>query len=257
MTALTIIGLGLNSEEDISLRGLEAARQAEEIYLEDYTSLLADLSMSRLEELVKKPVRLLTRDSLEHPGLTGFLQDITSKNVALLVPGDPLTATTHQAVRQQAIRQGFQVNIIHGASIFTAAPGLAGLFIYKFGPSSTITFPDNPSTAPYETIRENRSRGLHTLLFLDIRKGESRYMSIQEALKILNDAESRERGGIIISESLFVGIARAGSERPFVRAGPFTELSSLDFGAPPHVLIAPGRLHFMEEESLNLLKTRP
>ncbi len=252
MAGLTIIGLGLNSEADLSLRGLEAARQAEEVFLEDYTSLLTGLSLPKLEELLQKPVRLLNRDNLEHPGLAGFLDEIASKNVALLVPGDPLTATTHQAVRQEALKQGLGVRVVHGASIFTAAPGLAGLFIYKFGPSATITFPDNPSAAPYETLYENKQRGLHTLFFLDIRRQEDRYMTIAQALQILKDIESRERRVIITDQALFVGVAQAGSERPIVRVGTLSDLLPLDFGGVPHTLIAPGRLHFMEEEFLSL-----
>ncbi len=254
MPGLTIIGLGLNSENDLSLRGLDAARGAEEIFLEDYTSLLTDLSIPRLEELVRKPVRLLSRDSLEHPGLTGFLEGISSKNVALLVPGDPLTATTHQAVRSQALKQGLEVRVIHGSSIYTAAPGLAGLFIYKFGPSATITFPDNPSTVPYETLTENNQRGLHTLFFLDLRKPENRFMRIPEALQILKDNEREKEHGVITDESLFIGIARAGSEMPMLRAGTLLNLLRTDFGGAPHTLIAPGKLHFMEEEFISRLK---
>lgn len=257
MGGLTIIGLGLDSEVDLSLRGLEAARRAEEIFLEDYTSRLANLSLPRLEELVRKPVRLLNRHDLEHPRLVSFLEGIASKNVALIVPGDPLTATTHQAIRQEALKQGLGVRVIHGASIFTAAPGLAGLFIYKFGPSATITFADNPSAAPYETLYENKQRGLHTLFFLDIRRQEDRYMKIAEALQTLKDIENRERRGVITDDALFVGVAQAGSETPIVRGGTLSELLFIDFGAAPHTLIAPGKLHFMEEEFLSHLRVTP
>jgi diphthine synthase len=252
---LTIIGLGLDSENDLSLRGLEAARRAEEIYLEDYTSLLSNLSIPRLEELVRKPIRLISREELEHPGLTNFLDEISSKSAALFVPGDPLTATTHQTVRTQALKRGFDVRVIHASSIFTAAPGLAGLFIYKFGPSATITFPDNPSKVPYETLSENKQRGLHTLFFLDLRKPENRFMRLGEALQILKESELREGRGVITGDSLFIGIARAGSEKSTVRAGSVGELLKADLGGPPHTLIAPGKLHFMEEEYLVRIRT--
>ena len=257
MPGLTIIGLGLDSEIDLSLRGLEAARRAEEIFLEDYTSLLSNLSIPRLEELVQKPIRLISRDELEHPGLRNFLGGISSKNVALLVPGDPLTATTHQAVRSQALKQGLDVRVIHASSIFTAAPGLAGLFIYKFGSSATITFPDNPSKVPYETLTENKQRGLHTLFFLDLRKPENRFMRISEALQILQENEIQERRGVVTDDSLFVGVARAGSETSTVHAGTLRDLAGTDFAGPPHTLIAPGKLHFMEEEFLAQLRSSP
>lgn len=37
---LTIVGLGLNDERDISIRGLEAIGEADVVYLENYTATL-------------------------------------------------------------------------------------------------------------------------------------------------------------------------------------------------------------------------
>ena len=37
---LTLVGLGLNDERDISIRGLEAIRTADIVYLENYTATL-------------------------------------------------------------------------------------------------------------------------------------------------------------------------------------------------------------------------
>jgi diphthine synthase len=45
---------------------------------------------------------------------------------------------------------------------------------------------------------------------------------------------------------LYVGIARAGSDAPVVRAGTAETLCSMDFGPPLHVLVIPGELHDME-----------
>lgn len=38
---LYIIGLGVGDEKDITLRGLEAVRKCEKVYIEAYTSLLS------------------------------------------------------------------------------------------------------------------------------------------------------------------------------------------------------------------------
>jgi diphthamide biosynthesis methyltransferase len=38
---LYVVGLGLGDEKDITLRGLEAVRRCDKVYLEAYTSLLA------------------------------------------------------------------------------------------------------------------------------------------------------------------------------------------------------------------------
>lgn len=37
---LTIVGLGLNDERDVTIRGLEAIREAHRVYLENYTAIL-------------------------------------------------------------------------------------------------------------------------------------------------------------------------------------------------------------------------
>lgn len=50
---LYIIGLGLGDERDITLRGLEAVRKCEKVYMEAYTSLLSfGLSSNGLSSLV-------------------------------------------------------------------------------------------------------------------------------------------------------------------------------------------------------------
>lgn len=50
---LYIIGLGLGDEKDITLRGLEAVKKCEKVYMEAYTSLLSfGLSTDGLSTLV-------------------------------------------------------------------------------------------------------------------------------------------------------------------------------------------------------------
>lgn len=50
---LYIIGLGLGDERDITLRGLEAIKKCEKVYIEAYTSLLSfGISSNGLSTLV-------------------------------------------------------------------------------------------------------------------------------------------------------------------------------------------------------------
>lgn len=50
---LYIIGLGLGDEKDITLRGLEAVKKCQKVFIEAYTSLLSfGLSMDGLSTLV-------------------------------------------------------------------------------------------------------------------------------------------------------------------------------------------------------------
>jgi len=48
--ALYLIGLGLSTEKDVSLKGLELIKKCDLVYLENYTSLL-QCSVKELEKL--------------------------------------------------------------------------------------------------------------------------------------------------------------------------------------------------------------
>jgi len=256
---LVFVGLGLFDERDLSLRGLEETRTANKVFLELYTSLMPGFSVERLEKLVGKKVFLVSRKVLEEENGKPLLTEAEKGKAVLLVPGDPLVATTHVALRIQAERLGIKTRIVHGASILSAATGLSGLHNYKFGRSVTIPFPyeGSLSETPYRVIAQNKSFGLHTLCFLDINVEENRYMTIKEGLKALMKVETMRKEGIVTSETLVVGVARAGSERPEVKAGFLGEVTKHEFGGPPHTLVFPGKLHFMEAEALIALAGAP
>ena len=57
--------------------------------------------------------------------------------------------------------------------------------------------------------------------------------------------------------TIAVGIARAGSERPVVKADYAERLKDFDFGKPLHILVIPGKLHFLEAEALVKLAGGP
>jgi len=256
---LILVGLGLWDEKDVSLRGIEETQSADAVFAELYTSLMPRLSVSRLEEAVGKRITVVTRQALEEEGGQAILREARRGKAVLLVPGDPLIATTHVDLRIRAEREGIKTRVVHGASVVSAAIGLSGLQNYKFGRSVTVPFPDEGpvSETPYAVVVENRKMGLHTLCFLDIRAEERRYMTVRDALKTLTLMEGRSRGGVITPDTLAVGVARAGSTDSTVKAGYVKELMRHDFGAPPHCLIFPGKLHFMEAEALVTLARAP
>ena len=254
--SLTFIGLGLHDEKGITLKGLEAARRADVVFLELYTSLMPGLSLSRLEELVGKPIRLVDRRVLEDQDAEPLIEEaLGGRDVALLVPGDPMVATTHVAVRLRAERLGIRTAVVHAPSIISAVVGLTGLQAYKFGRTTTITYPEKGllSEVPYRVIAENKARGLHTLCLLDARAEEGRFMTVREALEVMLELEEELGEGLLGPGTLAVGVARAGSEEPVVKAGTIEELMDYDFGPPPHTLIFPGELHFLEAEALKVL----
>lgn len=244
---LTFIGLGLCDEYDVSVRGLEAIRSADAVFLEVYTSVLTGTTIPRLEEYYGKPITPLYREDVElHP--EPVLDAAAAGNAVFLTAGDSMVATTHADIRIRAAERGIPTRIIHGASITTAVCGLSGLQNYRFGKSVSVPFPYGkwfPMT-PIEVISANLAQNLHTLVFLDIQKDKERYMKISEAVDLLE--EQAVRAGTTIP--LYIGIARAGSDSPVVHAGTAEEMRNFEFGAPLHIMVVPGELHDIEREYL-------
>ncbi|MBN1544862.1 diphthine synthase [Candidatus Woesearchaeota archaeon] len=268
---LYLIGMGLNDEKDITLKGLEIVKRSDKVYLENYTAII-HCKMENLERIYGKKVHLADRDLVEKKG--GVLVDEASKgDVALLVVGDPVSATTHMDLLLRAARKGVKVEIVHNASILTAV-GVVGLQLYKYGRTASIVFPQEgwDVHTPYDVVKDNKKAGLHTLCLLDIKTEEPsieelrketknrgkpekpRFMTVKQAIHALLDIEYKRKENIFTDETICIGCARLGSEKMKIRAGRAKELLAEDFGEPMHCLIVPGKLHFMEEEALELWK---
>ena len=249
---LYLIGIGLNDEKDISVRGLEIVRGCDAIYLESYSSLL-NCSISDLEILYGKKVVVADRKLVEQSD--EMLTAAAAKNVALLVIGDPWGATTHIDIMLRCKAKGVPFRVINNASIITAV-GITGLQIYKFGKTTSVPYPDRnfrPETS-YEVINQNKLLGLHTLLLLDIRPDLGKFMTVAESIDVLLEIESRKKQGVFTQETFCVGCARIGSENFIIKAAAAKDLKKIDFGKQPHCLIVPGELHFVEQDALELWK---
>ncbi|MGC8895998.1 MAG: diphthine synthase [Candidatus Bathyarchaeia archaeon] len=258
MGEIVFVGLGLHDEKGISLRGLEEVKTADKVFIELYTSFMPNFSIKRFEELSGKRVQKISRRELEEENGKIIIEAAKRGKAVLLVPGDPLIATTHVALRVYAERLGVKTRVVHGASIISAVAGLSGLHNYKFGKSVTIPFQnENPSETPYEVIAKNKENGLHTLCLLDIKAEEKRYMRIRESLEVLLKVEEKRKKNVATMETLAVGVARAGSSNPTVKADFIKELLNYDFGEPPYSIVFPAALHFMEAEALITLAGAP
>ena len=244
---LTFIGLGLYDKTDISEKGLCYIRNADYIFLENYTSRLMGTPFEELQKYYGKPVSLLGRKDVEQ-NPDELLNRAKSENVAFLCAGDPMVSTTHTDLRMRAAARGINTAIIHAASISSAVCGLSGLQNYRFGKSCSIPFPEKNwfPTTPVEVVAQNLSLRLHTLVYLDIK--DERYMTIPEAVVLLERMAAEKK----IHIPLYIGIARAGSDEPIVRAGSAETLKSVDFGLPLHILIVPADLHDMERAYLEM-----
>jgi diphthine synthase len=250
LNELVFIGLGLNDEKGISVNGLEETKTADYVFMELYTSLMPNFSLQRFESLCGKKVQAVSRRELEEENGILILEAAKKGKAVFLVPGDPFIATTHVTLRIDAEKQGIKTRIVHGASIISAIVSLSGLHNYKFGKTVTVPFPENFSETPYNVIAQNKKLGLHTLCLLDLKANENRFLTINQAIAMLLEVEQKKQEHVITPNTVAVGIARAGSNNPTLKADLLKDLANYDFGEPPYSLIFPGDMHFMEIESL-------
>ena len=250
MKELFFIGLGLNDETGISLRGLEVTRNTDIVFMELYTNLLPDFSLQKFENMIGKKIHSLSRRNLEEEDGKVVLDAAEKGNAVLLVPGDPFVATTHISIRIAAEKRGIKTHIVHGASAVSAVIGACGLHNYKFGKTVTVPFPENASETPYNVIAQNKAGGLHTLCLLDLKADDQRFLSVNEAVHALLAIEEKRHKNVVTTGTLVIGTARVGSVLPVLKADWAGQLLGYDFGGPPQSLIVPGELHFMEAEAL-------
>lgn len=249
---LTFIGLGLYDEKDITLKGLEAIIDADLVFAEFYTSALTGTTIGAMEHLYGKKIIVVDREDVEQADQ--ILACAKDQNVVFLSSGDSMIATTHVDLRLRAIDKGIRTRIIHGPSIYSAVCGLTGLQNYRFGKSATVAFPYKKqiSEVPYDTIKVNKEHNLHTLLFMDIKE---KYMTINQAIELLLSVERIRKEEVI--NGIAVGISRAGSEDPVVKADYVDRLQKYDFGSSLQSMVFPGKLHFLEAEALIKLAGAP
>lgn len=250
MRELVFVGLGLNDEKGISIKGLDEIKAADMVFMETYTSRMPDFSLERFEQMSGKKVQVIGRRELEEESGNSILNSAKNGKTIFLVPGDPFIATTHVALRIDAEKQGIHTRIVHGASIISAIVSLSGLHNYKFGKTVTVPFPENFSATPYNVIAQNKTFGLHTLCLLDLKASENQFLSVNQALKMLIEIEEKDKKGAVTVDTVALGVARAGSDNPTLKADFVRDLFAFDFGPPPYSLIVPGELHFMEVEAL-------
>ena len=233
-----LIGTGIAF--DITLSAFEALKKCNEIYVEMYTNPIEQAQLEALEKLIGKHINVLKREQVE----SNFLIERSAKpnsNIALLASGDPLTATTHITLVMDARKRGIDVRVIHNSSIYTAAPGKAGLQIYRFGKTATLVNPrpNYKPTSSLDVIRNNQKNNMHTLVLLDT---EPKPMEAKTALEILSEFE------------MAVVLSRLGENDERVTYGKIEELKKRDdLGKPPFAIIIPAKLHVVEEEYLSCL----
>lgn len=239
---LYFIGLGLGDEKDITVKGLEAIKKADKIYMETYTSKLVISNKEDLEKFYGKKIISANRDLVENKAEDTILKDAKTKDVAFLIIGDPFSATTHLDLKLRADELHIPTKIIPNTSILNSI-GITGLDLYKFGRTTTIPFENKNIKSAYNVVKNNLKNNLHTLVLLDLDPANNRYMTVNQALEYL-----LKQG--ISNNQLCVGCGGIGGEDPVIKSGKAKELSEEKFNKFPQCVIVASKLHFMEEEAL-------
>lgn len=247
---LIFVGLGLSGVDGMSVKAFEALKTCDKIYAEFYTSFLIDTKVEDLEKAIGKPIKILYRAQVEEG--EDIITDAMQMRVGFITAGDTMAATTHVDLRIQAKEAGIPVRVFNGVSIFSACPTATGLQPYKFGRTVTLPFIENgyQPKSPYDHIMENKKRGLHTMILLDIHADEMRYMTGKEALEWLLEGEKKWGEGLVTEDTLMVVASAIGSDKEKITAGYVKDLLKKDLGEPLFTVILPGDLHFMEAYSL-------
>ena len=229
-----MISLGIN-KEDINFGSVEAVKKCDEVYLEGYTSL--GISLVDLNGIFDRTIHLVEREFVERFDV----RKAKGKNIGILFYGDVFSATTHISLYLDALEKKVDVKVIHNISILTLVSNI-GLSLYNFG--RVISIPFQKSVNLIDGLNGNLSLGLHTLFLLDLNPKENKFLSVNEALKIL-----REQG---MKNTLVVAIERLGYPDERVKVGNSDDILKLNFDKFPQCLVVPGKMHFLEEEILNL-----
>lgn len=234
---LYLIGLGLN-ERSITRTGMEAIEKCKKIYLENYT-VDFPYTLHQLEEIIGKKIKPLDREGVE--GLD-FLDESRKLNVALLVYGSPLVATTHITILDEAKHSRIKTKVIHNGSIFDAVAE-TGLQMYKFGkvasmPAWKKSFEPNSFM---EIVQQNLSQQAHSLILIDIG------LEFENALKQLKI--SAEKYSIPLKKLIVCQAMGTKSQKILYRD--LEELEGFSGVKKPYCIILPsGKLHHVEKNYL-------
>jgi diphthine synthase len=237
---LSVVGLGYSI--DPTVKGVMAAKEADAIYLDGYTSPVAKNMKALVEKSIGVKVKVADRKMIEEGAI---LDESKSKKVCLLVIGDPLFATTHISLINDAKKLGIQINIVSNAGIFNAV-GKTGLSPYKFGRTVTLSYwrEKYKPTSPLELIEKNKSIGLHTLVLLDVAED----LGPMDAKAGIAQIRKMEQAlGRNIVKEMFV-LSRIGFSDEKITFGEIGALEKSELGKPLFCFIVPGETNETEKE---------
>ena len=248
---LWFIGLGVSGVDSISTSTQKLLKQADFVYLEQFTSPISKCEISKIKKFVKKNFKIAKRWMIEDG--KEILKNAKKNIVVLLSYGDPYIATTHIELRTRAIQNKIKTLSVHAASALTSVVGECGLHYYKIGRMVTIMRDLKALTTPYYVIYKNLIDGNHTLLLLEYDQDSKFFLKPNNAFVRLIDAEKEQRRKVILPSTFAIVASRIGFKNQSISSGKISMLKKKNYGKPPHTIIIPGKLHFTESEAIMAL----
>ncbi len=253
---LLLVGMGLNPKRDLPVGSVEALKGCDLVYAENYTNAIPKEAVEAIGKVIGKNISFLSRGEVEGEkflvGKAGEKNEKgEEKTIALLVPGDPMIATTHVSLILAARKSGARTKVLHASSILTAAIGESGLQAYKFGKVVTLPYwrENYKPVSTLETIEQNLARDLHTLVLLDIDE-KMGPMDPKEGLRTLLCMADEKKDEKINPQTHVVVLCRIGYPEQRVLYGSIASILDGHADATPAAIIVPGKLHFLEQEYL-------
>ncbi len=250
---LWFVGLGIYGQKGLSAKALELLKSVDTIYVEKYTSPVSDHDVDALKNSLNKEIKIVPRWFIEDG--REILESAKNNDVALVVYGDPLIATTHLELRVRAEKNGIKSRVLHASSSITSIVGECGLHMYKFGRIITLVSEAQAVTSIYYTIYSNLIAGSHTLILLEYNQEKNFFMKPNDALSMLLECEKDQKHDAITENTFAIVASRIGRDDQEIASGKIGSLLQHDFGAPPHSIIITGNVHFTEIDALKALST--
>lgn len=265
---LHLIGIGVRKEH-INPEMLNAIEKSDKVFLEYYTSFY-ETPFDELSNYLGKEIDICDREDIESRIEEKILNPAKEKDIALLVLGDPLIATTHTDLLLRCTQLNIDYKIYNNVSIanFIARTGLQ---FYKFGKITSIPFFSEkfmPRT-PFMIYTDNHKTGAHSLFLLDLNpsndvayKGNEKYLKAADALEFLlkipkimveNEEMEEKDAQIIDEETPAIICSRLGFEDEEIIYDNISGLITLDKTREfkePLCIILPGDMHEMEKKFL-------
>ncbi|MDE1870670.1 MAG: diphthine synthase [Candidatus Micrarchaeota archaeon] len=250
---LFLVGLGL-SEKDITAGAIDVCRNCE-LYIDTFTSAVGESTKDYITSATGKRITELSREDMEDSAAE-LVSMASVKDIAILVGGDPLIATTHKILYIEAKKHNVKTVAVHANSIMTTAIGESGLDFYRFGSTCTIPrWSEHYSPVSfYEKIATNLNNGEHTMLLLDYDSKSKSTISIREAVSIIEKSEAHYKKGVINPATRIIILHNMLQDDAKVVLTSIKEAESLDYGGV-NVIIIPAELKDIEKEALSARAT--